>query len=59
MLFDDGANCANQVVAFGLSEGVQPLNDSTVIVTGGFEWAVGDETELIESLLESFPNDVV
>jgi len=36
-MFDDGTNCANQVVALVLSEGVQPLNDPTVILTGSFE----------------------
>jgi hypothetical protein len=59
VLFDDGANCANQVVTLGLSDGVQPLNNSTIVVTGSFEWTVSDETRLIESLLESFPNNVV
>lgn len=60
MLFDDGANCANQIVTLGLSDGVQPLNDSTVVVIGGsFEWTVGNKTKLVESLLKSFPNNVV
>jgi len=59
MLFDDGANCANQEVTLGLSDRVQPLDDSTVVVTGSLERAVGNETKLIESLLKSFPNNVV
>jgi hypothetical protein len=37
VMFDDGANCANQVVALGLSDGVQALNHSAVVVTGSFE----------------------
>ena len=59
MLFDESADCANQVVTLGLSDGVQALNDSTELVTGSFERTVGDKTELVESLLESFSNDVV
>ena len=42
VLFDEGADCANQVVALGLSDGVQPLNDPTVVVVGSFEWTIGD-----------------
>jgi len=37
VLFDDRADCANQVVALGLSNGVQALNHSTVVLTGSFE----------------------
>jgi hypothetical protein len=59
MLFDESANCANQEVTFGLSDGVQPLNDSALVETWSFERTVGDETGLIESLLEGFPNNVV
>ena len=59
MLFDEGANGSNQVVALGLSNRVQPLDDPTVVVTGSFERTVSDETKLIESLLESFPDNVV
>jgi len=59
VLFDEGANGANQVVALGLSDRVQPLDNPTVVVTGSFERAVSDETKLIESLLKSFPDNVV
>ena len=37
VLFDDGANRANQVVALGLSNGVQTLNHSAVVLIGSFE----------------------
>ena len=59
MVFDERTNCANQEVTLGLSDGVQALNDSAVIVTGSFERTVGDNAELVESLFESFSNDVV
>lgn len=59
MLFDERTDCANQAVTSGLSDGVQALNDSAVIVTGSFERTVGDNAELVKSLLESFSNDVV
>lgn len=59
VLFDDRADCANEIVTLGLSDRIQTLDRSTVIVTGGFERAVGNETKLIESLLESFPDNVV
>ena len=59
MLFDERADSANQVVTLGLSDGVQTLDDSTELVTGSFERTVGDETKLVESLLESFSNNVV
>lgn len=59
MLFDERADCANQVVTLGLSDGVQTLDDSTVIVAGRFERTVSNKTKLIEPLLESFSNDVV
>jgi hypothetical protein len=59
VLFDDGADCANQVVALGLSDGVQALDGSPVVVTWSFERTVGDDTKLIESLLEGFSDNVV
>ena len=59
MLLDDRYDGANQVVTFGLSDGVQTLDDSTLVVTGSFERTIGDKTKLIESLFESFSNDVV
>jgi hypothetical protein len=59
VLFDQNANGANQRMTLGLSERVQPLDDSTVIVTGSFERTVGDETKLVQSLLKSFPDNVV
>ena len=59
MLFNDRADCANQVVTLGLSDRVQPLNDPAVIVAGSFERTVGEDTKLVESLLKSFPNNVV
>jgi hypothetical protein len=37
VLLDDRADSANQVMALGLSDGVQALDDSAVIVTGSFE----------------------
>jgi len=59
VLFDEGANCANQVVTLGLSDRVQALDDPTVIVAGRFERTVGVETKLIKPLFESFSNNVV
>ena len=59
MLFDESADCANQVVTLGLSDRVQPLDDPTVVVIGSFEGTIGDQTELVETLLKGFPNDVV
>ena len=59
MLFDDRADGANQVVTLGLGDGVQALDDSTVVLTWGFERAVSNKTELIEPLFESFSNYVV
>jgi len=59
VLFDESANCANQVVALGLGDGVQPLNDPTVVWIGSFEWTIGDKTELVETLLKGLSNDVV
>lgn len=59
MLFDDRDDGADQVMTLGLSDRVQALDDSTVVVTGSFERTIGNETKLIEPLFESFPNDVV
>lgn len=59
VLFDDSADCANQVVTLGLSDRVQTLNHSTIIVTGSFERAVGNKTKLIQALLKGFPDNVV
>jgi len=46
-------------MTLGLSDRVQTLNRPAVIVTGSFERTVSDETKLVQSLLESFPDDVV
>ena len=37
VLLDDRADCANQVMTLGLSDGVQALDNSAVIVTRSFE----------------------
>lgn len=59
VLLHEGADCANQDVTLGLSDRIQMLDYSTIIVTGGFERTVGDRAEIIKSLLMSFSDDVV
>ena len=46
-------------MTLGLGDRVQTLDDPTLVVIGSFERTIGDETELIEALLEGFSNDVV